>query len=114
MNCISWKSIYVKRSEIHAMRTEEERITIMGERGQIVIPAELRKELGLGPKTRFLIRGKGRILIRQKLDLEQEKREMKRLWKEIDKAFKGKRRPTEKEILREVQAYRKEKLLKDA
>ena len=82
----------------------------MGERGQIVIPAELRKELGLKAKTRFLIKGKGKTLILQKLDLEQEKREMDKLWKEIDKAFKGKRRPTEKEILDEVQAYRKSKL----
>ncbi len=86
----------------------------MGERGQIVIPAEIRKELGLKPKTRFLIKGKNKTLILQKLDLEQEKREMERLWKEIDKAFKGKRRPTEKEILNEVQAYRKSKLLKGA
>lgn len=91
-----------------------EGITVMGERGQIVIPAELRKELGLKPKTRFLIKGKGKTLILQKLDLEQEKREMERLWKEIDKAFKGQRRPTEKEILGEVQAYRKAKLLKGA
>lgn len=86
----------------------------MGERGQIVIPAELRKELGLKPKTRFLIRGRGKTLVLQKLDLEQEKREMERLWEEIDQAFKGKRRPTEKEILGEIQAYRKSKRLKGA
>lgn len=86
----------------------------MGERGQIVIPAELRKELGLKPKTRFLIRGRGKTLVLQKLDLEQEKREMEKLWEEIDQAFKGKRRPTEKEILDEIQAYRKSKRLKGA
>lgn len=86
----------------------------MGERGQIVIPAELRKELGLKPKTRFLIRGRGKTLVLQKLDLEQEKREMEKLWEEIDQAFKGKRRPTEKEILGEIQAYRKSKRLKGA
>lgn len=86
----------------------------MGERGQIVIPAELRKELGLKPKTRFLIRGRGKTLVLQKLDLEQEKREMERLWEDIDQAFKGKRRPTEKEILDEIQAYRKSKRLKGA
>lgn len=86
----------------------------MGERGQIVIPAELRKELGLKPKTRFLIRGRGKTLVLQKLDLEQEKREMERLWEDIDQAFKGKRRPTEKEILGEIQAYRKSKRLKGA
>jgi AbrB family looped-hinge helix DNA binding protein len=84
----------------------------MGERGQVVIPAELRKELGLKPRTRFLIRGKGKTLILQKLDLEEEKREMEKLWKEIERTFKGRRRPTEKEILREVQAYRREKRLK--
>jgi len=92
------------------MSTED--VTVMGERGQVVIPAELRKELGLKPRTKFLIKGKSGILILQKLDLEQEKREMEMIWKEIDKAFKGKRRPTEKEILAEIQAYRKEKRLK--
>jgi AbrB family looped-hinge helix DNA binding protein len=92
------------------MSTED--VTVMGERGQVVIPAELRKELGLKPKTKFLIRGKGGILILQKLDLEQEIREMEMVWKEIDKAFKGKRRPTEKEIIAEIKAYRKEKRLK--
>ena len=92
------------------MSTED--VTVMGERGQVVIPAELRKELGLKPKTKFLIKGRGGILILQKLDLEQEKREMEMIWKEIDKAFKGRRKPSEKEILAEIQAYRKEKRLK--
>ncbi len=92
------------------MSTED--VTVMGERGQVVIPAELRKELGLKPKTKFLIKGSRGILILQKLDLEQEKREMEMIWKEIDKAFKGRRKPSEKEILDEIQAYRKEKRLK--
>lgn len=92
----------------------EEAVIVMDERGQIVIPAELRKELGLQPKTKFLIKGKGNTLILQKLDSAQEKREMYKLWREIDKAFKGRRRPSEKEILGEVQAYRKAKRLKGA
>lgn len=86
---------------------------MMGERGQIVIPAQLRKELGLGPKTKFLIKGRGKTLILQKLDLEQEKKEMESIWKEIDKGFKGQKRPTDMEILEEIQAYRREKRLKE-
>lgn len=35
--------------------------------------------------------------------------ELKELFKEIDEHYRGKRRPTEKEILAEIQAYRKEK-----
>lgn len=36
-------------------------------------------------------------------------KEIKTLFEEIDRRYKGKRRPTEKEILAEIQAYRKEK-----
>lgn len=86
---------------------------MMGERGQIVIQAGLGKELGLGPKTKFLIKGRGKTLILQKLDLEQEKKEMESIWKEIDKGFKGQKRPTDMEILEEIQAYRREKRLKE-
>ncbi len=35
--------------------------------------------------------------------------ELNVLFKQIDERYKGKKRPTEKEILEEIQAYRKEK-----
>jgi len=35
--------------------TEELEVTTMSEKGQVVIPQSIRKELGIKPKTKFLV-----------------------------------------------------------
>ena len=44
-----------------------------------------------------------------KLEIPSVGEELKALFREIDRHYKGNRKPTEKEILEDIQAYRKER-----
>ena len=80
----------------------------MSEKGQIVIPKDMRERLKLGPKTKLLIYGHGDTLILRKLVVPDIESEMKALWREIDQKIGRKRRLTQKEIDEEIHAYRRE------
>jgi AbrB family looped-hinge helix DNA binding protein len=84
--------------------SEEPQVTTISEKGQIVIPQSIRKELGIKPGTKFLVFGKGDIVIMKKLELPDIKRE----WSEIFKVL-GKKNLmlSESEIQKEVAESRK-------
>jgi len=85
--------------------SEQEVITI-SEKGQIVIPQEIRSTLGIEPRTKFVITEKEGFIIMKKLllpDIEKE-------WSNIFKTIKKKNlKITEKDITEEIRAYRKQK-----
>ncbi|MBI3859112.1 MAG: AbrB/MazE/SpoVT family DNA-binding domain-containing protein [Thaumarchaeota archaeon] len=54
----------------------------MSERGQIVIPTELRKSMNLKEGERFIIMGVGDTIVLRKLDLSQERVRLKKLMRE--------------------------------
>ena len=87
----------------------EPEIATVGTKGQIVIPKRMRKELKITTNTKVAVYKKGNKLVVAKLEVPPLGDELKELFKEIDKQYRGKRRPTEKEILAEIQAYRKAK-----
>jgi len=80
----------------------------MSEKGQIVIPKDMRARLKLVPKTKLLVYGHGDILILKKLVVPDVESELKALWREIDQKIGRKRRPTQKEIDEEIHAHRRE------
>ena len=86
----------------------EPKVTVMSEKGQVVIPKDMREKLKLGPKTKLLIYGHGDSLILKKLIVPDVERELKALWREIDKTIGKKRRLSHKEINEEIHAHRKE------
>jgi len=86
----------------------EPEITVMSEKGQVVIPKGMREKLKLGPKTKLIIYGHGDTLILKKLVVPDVESELEALWKEIDQKVGKKRRLTQKEIDEEIHAYRKE------
>ena len=90
---------------------EEPEIAVVGAKGQIVIPQRLRKDLKITPKTKLVIYRKNDKLVVTKLKVPSLEEDLKELFKEIDQEYKGKKKkkPGEKEILEEIQAYRKEK-----
>ena len=88
---------------------EEPEIATVGTKGQVVIPQQIRKELGIGPKTKLVMYSSGGRLVAAKVKAPSAREELKALFREIDERYKGKKRPAEKEILAEIQAYRKEK-----
>jgi AbrB family looped-hinge helix DNA binding protein len=91
------------------MQTEESEVAVVGTKGQIVIPQRLRKELKITPKTKVVLFRKGDKIVMTKLTVPEIEDDLDALFKEIDEQYKGKKRPTEKEILDEIQAYRREK-----
>lgn len=91
---------------------QEPEIAVVGTKGQIVIPQQLRRELKIAPKTKLAVYRKGDKLVVTRLKVPPLGEELKDLFSEIDRQYKGKKRPTEKEVLEEIQAYRREKRAK--
>jgi len=94
------------------MGQEETEIAVVGTKGQIVIPQKLRRELKITAKTKLAIYRKDDKLVVTKLNVPPLGEELKELFREIDEQNKGKKKPTEKKILEEIQAYRHEKRAK--
>jgi antitoxin PrlF len=90
------------------MVQEEPEIAVVGTKGQIVIPQRLRKELAITPNTKLCVYRKDDKLVVVKLKVPPLA-DLKELFKEIDEQNKGKKKPTEEEILEEIQAYRLQK-----
>ena len=85
--------------------SEEPQVTTISEKGQIVIPQSIRKELGIKPKTKFLVYGKGDTVIMKKLELPDMKKEWNEIFKEMDKKNL---KLSENEIQKEVAETRKQ------
>jgi len=88
---------------------EEPEIAVVGTKGQFVIPQEMRKQLAIGPKTRLAVYRKDDKLIVTKLNLPVLGNELEGLFTEIDQQNSGKKAASDKEVLREIKAYREEK-----
>ncbi len=88
---------------------EEPEIATVGTKGQIVIPQQMRRELGIKPRTKLAVYRRGDKLVVAKLEVPPLGEELKGLFEDIDERYKRRNRPTEREILEEIQAYRKEK-----
>lgn len=91
------------------MEQQDPEIAVVGAKGQIVIPQQMRRELKIAPKTKLAVYRKGDKLVVTKLKIPPLGDELRDLFREIDRQYRGKKRPTEKRILEEIQAYRHEK-----
>jgi AbrB family looped-hinge helix DNA binding protein len=81
-------------------------LTRLSERGQIVIPTELRKSMNLKEGERFIIMGVGDTIVLRKLELSQERLRLKKLIRESrEKARKG--GFTEEEVAKLIRETRK-------
>jgi AbrB family looped-hinge helix DNA binding protein len=79
--------------------TEELEVTTMSEKGQIVIPQSVRKKLGIKPKTKFLVYGRGDTVIMEKLELPDLKKEWDDIFNLMDqKELKVSSKEIQKEI----------------
>ena len=85
------------------MESEPE-ITTMGEKGQVVIPKSLRKQLGVEPRTRFIVFGRGDVIVLKRLALPDIRDEWEAIFASVDR--KG-RRLTAKAVVSEIAAVRR-------
>ncbi|MBO0888443.1 AbrB/MazE/SpoVT family DNA-binding domain-containing protein [Candidatus Bathyarchaeota archaeon] len=88
------------------LKMEEPEIAKVGTKGQVVIPQRIRRELGIDSKTTLALYTRGDKLVLTKVELPSLREELKGLFREIDERYKGKRRPSEREILSSIRAYR--------
>jgi AbrB family looped-hinge helix DNA binding protein len=78
----------------------------MSEKGQVVIPLDLRKHLGIKPKTRFIVFAIDGNIVMRKLDIPDVRKEWNDIFQRVDK--KG-LTLSESDVATEVKAHRKEK-----
>jgi AbrB family looped-hinge helix DNA binding protein len=90
------------------MGQEKSEIAVVGTKGQIVIPQNFRKDLAITPNTKIIVYRKDDKLVLAKLNVPPLE-DLKELFAEIDLKNKGTKKPTEEDILNEVQAYRRVK-----
>lgn len=84
-------------------------ITIVSDKGQIVIPAYLRNKLGIKPRSKLLVYSVEDSIILKKLKMPDIRKEMREIWKEVDKKIAKYGEMTEEEIQAVVDKYRTEK-----
>ena len=94
-------------------KLEEPEIAVVGTKGQFVIPQDLRRRLAIKPNTKLAVYRKGDKLVVAKLKVPALGEELDDLFAEIDRANRGKKIPSDRDVLQEIQAYRKEKRAKD-
>jgi AbrB family looped-hinge helix DNA binding protein len=87
--------------------TDEPEVTTISEKGQVVIPQSIRKELGIKPRTKFLVFGRGDTVIMKKLELPDMKKEWDDIFKMMDR--KG-LKLSEEEIQKEIATERRKSL----
>ena len=84
--------------------SEEPQVTTISEKGQVVIPQAIRKELKIKPRTKFLVYGKGDTVIMKRLKLPDVKKEWDEIFTIIDRKNL---KISEEEILKEIAEDRK-------
>ncbi|MEW5840978.1 MAG: AbrB/MazE/SpoVT family DNA-binding domain-containing protein [Thermoproteota archaeon] len=90
-------------------KQDEMDITIVSDKGQIVIPAALRNRFGLKPRSKLLVYGFDDAIVLKKLALPDPKEEMEKLWKKIDKKIEKYGELSDEDIQKEIQKVRKKR-----
>jgi AbrB family looped-hinge helix DNA binding protein len=94
------------------VRSKKADLTILSEKGQIVIPSNIRSKMGLTPKTKFLVYECDDLVILKKLEEPNFPKELEAMYKRIDQRIAQYGELTQEDIEKEIQEYRKEKAAK--
>jgi AbrB family looped-hinge helix DNA binding protein len=92
-------------------QNEKADVTVVSEKGQVVIPKNIRKKLGIGPKTKLLIYGYQDAVIMKKLEVPNITKELENLYKQMDKKIAKYGELSNDEINNVIQDYRTKKNL---
>ncbi|HLE74439.1 MAG TPA: AbrB/MazE/SpoVT family DNA-binding domain-containing protein [Candidatus Bathyarchaeia archaeon] len=90
-------------------RHEKPDVTVVSEKGQVVIPHTIRKKLGIRPKTKLLVYGYQDAVIMKKLEVPDIAKELEAMYRRIDKKVAKYGELTNEEINEIIQDYRRKK-----
>ena len=65
-------------------QSEKADLTILSEKGQVVIPAKIRSRMGLKPKTKFLVYEFNDSVVLKKLEEPDLSKELEAMYKRVD------------------------------
>jgi AbrB family looped-hinge helix DNA binding protein len=91
------------------VQSEKADITVVSEKGQVVIPQNIRKKLGIGPKTKLLVYGYEDAVIMKKLKVPDVAKELEALYMRVDKKIAEHGELTKEEINQVIQNCRRKK-----
>jgi AbrB family looped-hinge helix DNA binding protein len=92
-------------------QNEKADVTVVSEKGQVVIPQTIRKKLGIGPKTKLLIYGYQDAVIMKKLEVPNVTKELEDVYKQMAKKIAKYGELPNEEINEVIQDYRTKKNL---
>jgi AbrB family looped-hinge helix DNA binding protein len=90
-------------------RYEKPDVTVVSEKGQVVIPQTIRVKLGIEPKTKLLVYGYQDAVIMKKLEVPDIAKELEAMYKKIDKKIAKYGELSEDEINEIIQKHRKQR-----
>ncbi len=91
------------------MAKEKADITVVSSKGQVVIPQGIRKRLGIVPKTKLLVYGYKDVVILKKIEMPNIEKELRKMYRRIDRRIARYGELTQEEIEEEIQKYRRAK-----
>ena len=92
------------------VQNEKADVTVVSEKGQVVIPQNIRKKLGIGPKTKLLIYGYQDALIMKKLEVPDVTKELEEIYKRVNKKIETEGELSSDEINEVIQDFRTKKI----
>jgi antitoxin PrlF len=91
------------------MVREKADVTVVSSKGQVVIPKEIRRRLGITPKTKMLVYGYRDAVILKKIEVPGVEKKLREMYRRIDRRIAKYGELTQEEIEEEIQRYRKAK-----
>jgi AbrB family looped-hinge helix DNA binding protein len=90
-------------------QNEKTDVTVVSEKGQVVIPLKIRKKLGIGPKTKLVIYGYQDAVIMKKLEVPDVTKELEEIYERINKKIEKEGELSNEEINEVIHDYRAKK-----
>jgi len=91
------------------MVREKADVTVVSSKGQVVIPKEIRRRLGITPKTKMLVYGYRDAVILKKIEVPDVEKKLREMYRRIDRRIAKYGELTQEEIEEEIQKYRRTK-----